>query len=234
MRCAAVAFDLDGTLYPAYRLYLLAFPRMLPMAARLAANNAARQRLRALGADGAKRAALADKAGKLPSDGPAFRSLAANLVGERLGIESEEAAAMIERDFYHGIEELFANIAPYRGLEAALDALAAGGLRLAVLSDLPPRRKLKLLGLDKHFECALCSEDSGFLKPAREPFAMLASRLGLPPERILYVGNNPGIDIIGAKAAGMGAALISRKNCPEADLTFTDWNDLADFALSRI
>ena len=61
---------------------------------------------------------------------------------------------------------------------------------------------------------------------------MLASRLGLPPERILYVGNNPGIDVAGAKAAGMGAAIISRKSCPEADFCFTDWAKLAEYALS--
>jgi putative hydrolase of the HAD superfamily len=231
MRFAAVGFDLDGTLYPAYRLYILAFPRMLPKAVRLAANNAARQRLRSLGADAAHRAALANEEGRLPSDGPSFRSLAASLVAERLGMESDAAAAMIERDFYHGIEELFARIEPYRGLEPALDRMARGALRLGLLSDLPPRRKLELLGLSHRFECALCSEDSGFLKPAKEPFAMLASRLGLPPERILYVGNNPGIDIAGAKAAGMGAALVSRRRVSEADFCFTDWDRLADFAL---
>ena len=63
---------------------------------------------------------------------------------------------------------------------------------------------------------------------------MLASRLGLPPERILYVGNNPGIDVAGAKAAGMGAAIISRRAVPEADFSFRDWDSLAEYALDRI
>jgi putative hydrolase of the HAD superfamily len=220
----AVAFDLDGTIYPAYRLLTLAIPRMLPMARRLEAFNAARRHMRALGSDSGYRRAP-------PRDGKAFHALQAEFVARRLGIEASEASAMMDRDFYRNIDELFARMRTFRGLEAALDALALSGLRLAILSDLPPSRKLELLGLDKRFEFALCSEDSGFLKPAKEPFAMLASRLKLPLDRILYVGNSPRIDLAGAKAAGMSAAIVSRRRIRGADLSFFDWQKLVGFAL---
>ena len=224
MRFDAVAFDLDGTLYPAHRLYALAFPLMLPKARRLAAFNSARRRIRTLGSNPAYRRAP-------PADGEAFRSLQARLVGESLGLGPAEARAMIDRDFYREVEELFSRVRPFDGLIPTLDAFARAGLRLALLSDLPPERKLELLGLTGRFESSLCSEDSGFLKPAPEPFAMLASRLCMPAHRILYVGNSPRIDVAGAKAAGMSSAVVSRRRVAGADLSFRDWRKLVDFAL---
>ena len=227
MRFDAVAFDLDGTLYPSSRLFAQAFLTMLPKARRLEALNLARRRLRVLGADPAYRASVHSGA----ADGPSFRAREAELVARQLGMGVSEAADMIARDFYRGIEELFARVQPFGGLEPALDRIEGAGARLALLSDLPPARKLELLGLSGRFEPALCSEDSGFLKPAPEPFAMLASRLGLPPGRILYVGNSPSIDVAGAKNAGLSAAIVSRRRVKGADLSFSDWDELADFAI---
>lgn len=225
MRFDAVAFDLDGTLYPAHRLFALALPRMLPMARRLAAFNLTRRRMRALTVAG-------PLGGGALAGGEAFRARQAQLFAERLGIGVEASRTMIDRDFYGTVEELFSRMRPFRGLLPALDALEAAGLRRALLSDLPPSRKLELLGLTHRFECALCSEDSGALKPSATPFAMLLSRLGLPPERVLYVGNSPAIDLAGARAAGMAAAIVSRRPIPSADLSFYDWRRLVDFALS--
>jgi putative hydrolase of the HAD superfamily len=224
MRFDAVAFDLDGTLYSALSLYAIALPGMIRKARSLVAFSAARRAMRALGSDEAFR-------GSPPKDGADFRARESVLVAASLGIAQPEAAAMIDRDFYRGVEELFARVRPFRGLEAALDALSRGGLRLAILSDLPPARKLELLGLGGRFEPLLCSEDSGFLKPSPKPFAMLAAALALPPRRILYVGNSPSIDLRGAKAAGMSAAIVSLRRVNGADLSFYDWGKLVDFAL---
>jgi putative hydrolase of the HAD superfamily len=225
MRFDAVAFDLDGTLYPAYRVYLAALPGMLGNARLLYAFNASRRKMRELGADKEYRRSP-------PKDSASFHAREAAVVAERLGIGAAEAEERMELHFYRNIEALFSGVRLFRGLESALDALAAGGLRLALLSDLPPTRKLELLGLGGRFEAALCSEDSGFLKPAAEPFAMLAARLSLEPSRILYVGNSPSIDVRGAKAAGMSAAIVSRRRVEGADLSFFDWNKLVDFALA--
>jgi haloacid dehalogenase superfamily, subfamily IA, variant 1 with third motif having Dx(3-4)D or Dx(3-4)E len=224
MRFDAVAFDLDGTLYANSSLYSIALPRMLRLAGPFLAFNAARQSLRS--------AALARPSSAYAiADGSAFHAAEAKIVAERLGIGEEEARAMIERVFYGEVEALFARVRPYGGVVPALDALASAGMRLALLSDLPPKRKLELMGLSGRFELELCSEDSGCLKPSSEPFAMLASKLGLRPERVLYVGNSRKIDILGAKAAGMSAALVSRRSYLGADLAFYDWKELVAFAL---
>ncbi len=237
MRFDAVAFDLDGTLYPSYRIYALAFPQMLAKARSLDAFNRTRRKLRASAFDPAQRGggpvgAASAEANATASAGTAFRAAQAELVAKRLRIDPERAAAMIDRDFYRGVEELFSRVKPFRGLASALDAIAAAGLRLALLSDLPPLRKLELLGLSGRFEFALCSEDSGYLKPARPPFAMLALRFGLVPARILYVGNYPAIDVAGAKAAGMSAAIVSLRRVGGADLSFWNWRTLVKFATS--
>ncbi len=223
MRFDAVAFDLDGTLYPAPRLYARALPTMIGKLRGVVAFNRTRQRMRAMGL-------TADHSAAAPADGAAFQALEARLFAGLLGSGLPEATAIMHRDFYRGVEELFLRIKPFTGLTAALDALSAAGLRLGLLSDLPPLRKLELMGLSGRFEVALCSEDSGFLKPAREPFAMLASRMQLPPGRILYVGNNPRIDVAGAKAAGMSTAIVSRRRVHAADLSFFDWRELVTFA----
>jgi putative hydrolase of the HAD superfamily len=226
MRFDAVAFDLDGTLYPNPALYGRAFPSMLARAGRLSAFNEVRQRLRSMSLeDPAYRASP-------PAGQEAFRALEARMAAERMGMSEARAAAYIERHFYDYVEGLFARIRPYRGVPGALAALAGGGLRLAVLSDLPPKRKLELMGIAGSFEAAFCSSESGFLKPAREPFEMLASALRLSPGRILYVGNNPRVDVAGAKGAGMAAALVARRASPQADLTFFDWGRLVAYALS--
>ena len=223
MRFDAVAFDLDGTLYPAPRLYARALPTMIGKLRGVVAFNRTRQRMRAMGL-------TADHGAS--ADGAAFQALEARLFAGRLGSGLPEATAIMYRDFYRGVEELFSRIRPFAGLTAALDALSAAGLRLGLLSDLPPLRKLELMGLSGRFEVALCSEDSGFLKPAPEPFAMLAMRMGLQPGRILYVGNNPRIDVAGAKAAGMSTAIVSRRHVHAADLSFYDWRELVAYALS--
>lgn len=224
MRFDAVAFDLDGTLYPNLSLYIAALPRMARKGRRFFAFNAARHELRAAGLARAREQLS-------PRDGPSFRAAEAALVAKKLGLGEAEARAMVERDFYGEVAELFSRVRPFRGLKPALDALATAGMRLALLSDLPPSRKLELMGLSGRFEAELCSEDSGYLKPAPEPFAMLASRLGLRPDRVLYVGNSSRIDVAGAKGAGMAAALVSRRGDPLADLSFYDWRELVAFAL---
>jgi putative hydrolase of the HAD superfamily len=226
MRFDAVAFDLDGTLYPNLALYSRALPSMLAKARRLSAFNEVRQRIRSMG--------LRDAAyrGARPAGQEAFRALEARLAAARMGMSEAQAEAYIASNFYDYVEGLFARVRPYRGVPEALDALAGRGLRLAVLSDLPPRRKLELMGIAKSFEAALCSSESGFLKPAREPFEMLAAALRLSPERILYVGNNPRVDAVGARGAGMASALVARRASREADFTFFDWKRLVGYVLS--
>ena len=102
-----------------------------------------------------------------------------------------------------------------------------------MLSDLPPKTKIRLLGLEEYFDLVLCSEDFGALKPDPRPFSALAAGFGLEPETILYVGNKREYDIAGAKSLGMKTAFIGRREDPEADFSFTKWEDLKRWILER-
>lgn len=142
-------------------------------------------------------------------------------------------ATAIDTTIYTVIENRFRFIRPFRGAVACLGSLRDAGLRLGLLSDLPPVKKISLMGLDGYFESMLCSEDFGALKPDPRPFVALAQTLSTPPESMLYVGNKMEYDILGAKAAGMQTALFSRRKCVDADFTFQSWNELREWILLR-
>jgi putative hydrolase of the HAD superfamily len=109
-----------------------------------------------------------------------------------------------------------------------------------MLSDFPLENKIEYLGLRGKWDAILCSEATGRLKPDPLPFIKLAEALGLPPEKILYVGNSFSYDVIGAQKAGMKAAWIkpmiscSRvfgKKRKTADFVFYNYRQLCDFVL---
>lgn len=68
------------------------------------------------------------------------------------------------------------------------------------------------LGLKKYFNCIIISSAVGLSKPNPQIFRLVSKTFSLKPEEILCVGDNYPTDIIGAKRAGCGAAIIDRKN----------------------
>ncbi|MGO8692776.1 MAG: HAD family hydrolase [Rectinemataceae bacterium] len=226
MAFKAVAFDVDGTLYPPRELYSRAWPIVLGNLRLTRAFNTARRAVRAPVSTEACRASGA-------ACGAELRRIQAIMTAERLGRPVEETARRIEEILYRRIVDCFASIKPFPGLVDALGRLRARGLRIAALSDFPPERKLELMSIADWFDSQLCSEDSGFLKPEPEPFAMLGAALGFEAREILYVGNSVRYDLVGAKAAGMSVAILSRRRVPGADLSFSNWEELTAFALSN-
>jgi putative hydrolase of the HAD superfamily len=229
----AVGFDLDGTLYPGWLMYLFSSDLALRHPTLLSAYGKARRALHeearlelATGHSAAEFKASADSA-------PSLRCRQAALVAASMGIGETEAARAVEQIIYAAMVERFRFIKPFPGVLGCLEALRNSGLRLGLLSDLPPPRKAALLGFEGRFETLLCSEDFGALKPSPKPFIALAEALETEPGSILYVGNKREFDIEGAKAAGMMAALLGRDAAPEADFIFRRWEELADWILER-
>ena len=54
--------------------------------------------------------------------------------------------------------------------------------------------------IDSHLE--------GVQKPNPEIFRRALTRLGVPPERAIYAGDIPEVDVLGARAAGMEGVVI--------------------------
>ncbi|MCL2007659.1 MAG: HAD family hydrolase [Treponema sp.] len=188
----AVAFDLDGTLYPNSRFYIRLIPFVL-------------KEQRFLRAMGRARILLRQEIGDGKID---FYDRQAGVIGEMLGIPSPEAGKKIDALIYRGWEPLFNNVRLYSRIRETLDAFKNAGIRLGLLSDFPPEAKLKNLGLIDYWHAYLSSEETGFLKPHPAPFLELAKRMETEPADILYVGNSIPYDVEGARNAGMKAALI--------------------------
>jgi putative hydrolase of the HAD superfamily len=214
----AVGFDLDGTLYPAWMMYVLV--------ADLAALHPG-----IFWAYGNARRSLRKESADVPFH-EGWRTRQSAFVAKRLGIAEDRASESIDEFIYRAMDRRFALLRPFAGIGPCLDRLADRGLRLGLLSDLPPETKLKAMGLSNRFDAALCSEDYGALKPASEPFLALAEALGSAPEQMVYVGNKYGFDCAGAKAVGMKTALLGHGKGPYADFVFRSWEKLGDYLIA--
>lgn len=96
------------------------------------------------------------------------------------------------------------------GLDAALDRIRARGMRVAIVSNSEGRlpELLERLGLARHFESIVDSHFEGVRKPDPEIFRRALARADVPAERAIYLGDIPGVDVVGANAAGIRAVLV--------------------------
>ena len=147
-----------------------------------------------------------------------------------------EVKARVDSLIYHNWELHFKKIRLFPGVKETLEGFKEAAIKLAMLSDFPPQRKLAFLGLGNMWDAVLCSETVARLKPDPAPFAALADCMGLAPQNILYVGNSAAYDIAGAKNAGMKAALIA--SCAQklrykgnADFVFRTYRQLYQYVI---
>jgi len=215
MNIKALAFDLDGTLYPEYRLIIpslgLAFlhPRLVYHFSEV------RKEIRGI-------RPITD-----------FKETQAILLGKRLGKTPAVMREKTDRLIYDKWIASISHIKPFHGIKGVLEEMKHRGYRLALLSDLPVETKLSKLGLDSIWDFAFSSEETGYLKPNPEPFRHLVSVLGIKPESILYIGNNYEYDVVGAAGIGIKTALLSSARIKNsiADLQFRNPHELKSFLL---
>jgi HAD superfamily hydrolase (TIGR01509 family) len=90
------------------------------------------------------------------------------------------------------------------GAANACRALAAAGLRLAVVSnwDVGLHEHLSAIGLDRLVDTVVTSAEAGAPKPAPQLFELALARLGATAARAVHVGDAEA-DAEGARAAGL-------------------------------
>jgi FMN hydrolase / 5-amino-6-(5-phospho-D-ribitylamino)uracil phosphatase len=92
---------------------------------------------------------------------------------------------------------------------------------------------LARIGLSAPFAVSLNARQIGAAKPDRRCFERLAQSLALSPGEILYVGDEPWLDVAAARAAGCRGAWMNRRASPwpvelaAPDLTVRDCTELA-------
>ena len=100
---------------------------------------------------------------------------------------------------------------PYPRVVPTLIELRKRGLKLGIVSDAPKLNawlRLASMGLTEFFDFVITKDDvEGRKKPDMLPFQAAIRKLGVRPEEIVFVGDNPERDILGAKAAGMVTVL---------------------------
>jgi HAD superfamily hydrolase (TIGR01509 family) len=99
---------------------------------------------------------------------------------------------------------------PMEGARHALDALAALGVRACCVSNSDGRADQHLVecGVRDGLEFVVDSQVEGVEKPDPRIFAIALAKLGLPPERTVYVGDIRSVDEAGARGADMHFVLI--------------------------
>lgn len=99
---------------------------------------------------------------------------------------------------------------PLEGARATLDGLHATGLRLACVSNSDGRAEwhLEACGMRHGLELVVDSQIVGVEKPDPRIFHIALEKMGVAPDRAVYVGDIRCVDEIGSLAAGMHFVLI--------------------------
>ena len=72
--------------------------------------------------------------------------------------------------------------------------------------------KMKSSGLDKYFDKMITSEEVGHKKPDKRVFDFAFEKTGAKPESSIMIGDNPEVDIKGAREVGMDQVLFDPKH----------------------
>jgi putative hydrolase of the HAD superfamily len=100
---------------------------------------------------------------------------------------------------------------PYPHVMPTLLKLKERGYRLGVVSDAPRMKawlRLAAMHIADFFDLVVTIDDAdGKAKPNPAPYKVALKKLGLDPGEVIFVGDNPNRDILGAKKLGIRTVL---------------------------
>ena len=220
----AVAFDIDGTLYPEWEFYILVFPFVLTHFSLMDAFRKVRSDIREY---------QVQHPDEKQED---FFEFQAKLLSLRLRKDKDTLKQELKFSIYDGWKSLFSKIKPHKYALEVVKKLKERNFKIALLSDFLTEQKGDVWGILPYCDIAISSENVGALKPSRFPFMALSEELNIPCEKILYVGNNIKYDAKGAKSVGMKTALIRSRwllkpKSDDVDIFFSDYRQLLEALL---
>jgi 2-haloacid dehalogenase len=155
-------------------------------------------------------------------------------IGRRaLSLTLERAGVAHTQDEVRSLVAAIERLRPFDDAAEALGRLR-GRYRLVILSNGDPdmlERAKPHIGFP--FDAYLSIAEAGYFKPHAATYRTAARQLGCDIGRIMHVANHA-FDTIGAKAAGMRAAFVNRRQRPfedtpyPPDLVVRDLRELAD------
>lgn len=146
---------------------------------------------------------------------------------ERLGIDDERQTAVAEdltRAHMAGVRSVTAAPKEY----AAVVTRLARRFRMGLLSNFDDARTgreiLSDTGVAEHFEVVVISAEVALRKPHPGIFRHLLDRLRLDAGEVLFVGDTPHEDVVGARGAGIPVVWLSEKQADvSADVVGADY-----------
>lgn len=127
-------------------------------------------------------------------------------------------------------------LATYPNTRKTLIALKGLGLKLGIVSDAPIKQawlRLAEMNLCDFFDVVVARGPRAKMKPHATPYRKAMKALGLKASDILFVGDNPARDILGAKRLGMKTALakygqVIYSSDESADFEINDISELVE------
>ncbi len=221
MNLVAISLDLDDTLWPILPVIERADQRLhdwmllhCPRAARawpVAAMRDLRER-------------IASENPELAHDFSAQRRLSLRCALQPHGYDETHVEAAFAA-FYAARNEVecFPDVVP------ALERLAK---RFILVSVSNGNADLQRIGLSRLFRFSVSAREFGLGKPAPQIFLAACTRLGLSPRQVLHVGDDPHLDVAGARSAGLRSAWLNRTGAAWKQPKLPDFSvrDLAELA----
>ena len=127
----------------------------------------------------------------------------------RAGVPEASVPALLDAAWaIHEVRNFWCKVP--EGMGEALDAIRALGVKVAIISNSEGMldRLFTDLGVLRHFDLVVDSGKVGVEKPDPRIFQVALDRFGVPPERVLHLGDVFATDVLGARAAGIRHALI--------------------------
>ncbi len=190
----AVLFDTDNTLYPYDPSHHEGFKAVRTKAMSMFSMSAAQFE------EAYDRARKETKTRLGATSGSHSRLLYFQRMLELIGLGSQVLLALDLEQTYWRTFLTHAELFP--GVKEFLDDLRLAGIPTAVVTDLTAQiqfRKIVYFGLDQYFDYIVTSEEAGFDKPHRAPFALAVEKMRPKGPCIWMIGDNPHNDILGAR-----------------------------------
>lgn len=155
---------------------------------------------------------------------PAMRELRARIAAERLDL-AHDFTTQRQLTMQHAFAACGIDEAPIEALweiyfsarnrvelyTDALPALRRINARWPLVSLTNGNADLQRVGIEEYFRHHVSARSVGSAKPARAIFDAALAQLELEPGQVLHVGDDPALDVVGAREAGLHTAWINRK-----------------------
>lgn len=119
---------------------------------------------------------------------------------------------------------------PFLETIEVLEYLKSKDFKIGLISNTTPTitRVLDKFDLLKYFDATMYSYEEGLLKTNPEMFKNICKKMKVKPEEAFMIGDSIPTDIMGARAAGLKAVLLDRRNRREFSPRIINLRELKD------